>query len=108
MIEVLPANPGQNLLNLIQREYPGYHPLVAIARLAHSDNAATDYKFAFDCHKTLAEYVEPKLKSIEVKHSVQEARRVIVSLFDDSPQDAITDGELIQLVEREEELIARD
>ncbi|MDV7402733.1 hypothetical protein RZS08_65530, partial [Arthrospira platensis SPKY1] len=48
----------------------------------------------FDCHRVIAKYVEPELKSLEVKGSFTETRRVSVSLFDDSAD--IVDGELIE------------
>lgn len=54
---------GDRVLELLQSEYPQYHPLIAVARLAHSTE---DDRLEFDCHKVLAEFVEPKLKSVEV------------------------------------------
>lgn len=68
------------LLGMIHREFPQYHPLLAIARIAHAEDA--DLKLQFECHKTIAKYVEPELKSIEVKSEVQGASRVRVSLFE--------------------------
>lgn len=78
MSAMVPRN--QLLLALIQKEYPSYHPLLAIARIAH--NEAASLGLQFDCHKTIAKYVEPELKSIEVRGSVESQHRVRVSLFD--------------------------
>lgn len=68
------------LLGLLQKEYPSYHPLVSIARIAH--NSEADLKLQFECHKTIAKYVEPELKSIEVKGDITNRHRVSVSLFE--------------------------
>lgn len=78
MSAMVPRN--QLLLALIQKEYPAYHPLLAIVRIAHDSNATLALQF--DCHKTIAKYVEPELKSIEVRGSVESQHRVRVSLFD--------------------------
>jgi len=78
MSAMVPRN--QLLLALIQKEYPSYHPLLAIARIAHNESASLGLQF--DCHKTIAKYVEPELKSIEVRGSVESQHRVRVSLFD--------------------------
>lgn len=70
------------LLGMIQKEFPNYHPLMSIARIAHDENA--DLKLQFECHKTVAKYVEPELKSIEVKGEIQGRHKVSVSLFEPS------------------------
>lgn len=68
------------LLGMLQKEYPNYHPLISIARIAHHGDA--DLKLQFECHKTIAKYVEPELKSIEVKGEINGRHRVSVSLFE--------------------------
>lgn len=68
------------LLGMIQSEFPAYHPLVSIARIAHHGDA--DLKVQLECHKTIAKYVEPELKSIEVKGEITGRHRVSVSLFE--------------------------
>lgn len=84
--------PKSQVLEAIRQFYPDYHPLVSIAHLAH--DSLSDPRLRFDCHRTIAKYVEPELKSLEVKGSFTETRRVSVSLFDDT-QDVV-DGELIE------------
>jgi len=79
------------VLNMIRRSYPDYHPLVSIAHLAH--DAQSDPRLRFDCHRVIAKYVEPELKSLEVRGSFTETRRVSVSLFDESE---ITDAVLVE------------
>lgn len=68
------------LLGMLQKEFPNYHPLISIARIAHHGDA--DLKLQFECHKTIAKYVEPELKSIEVKGEINGRHRVSVSLFE--------------------------
>ena len=70
------------LLGMIQKEYPAYHPLISIARIAHHHDA--DLKVQLECHKTIAKYVEPELKTVEVKGEITGRHRVSVSLFEPS------------------------
>lgn len=88
------------LLGMIQKEFPNYHPLISIARIAHHGEA--DLKTQLECHKTIAKYVEPELKSIEVKGEITGRHRVQVSLFEPQgaeyhPVDAIIQGEAVRL-----------
>lgn len=70
------------VLDAIRQYYPDYHPLVSIAHIAH--DSMSDPRLKFDCHRVIAKYVEPELKSLEVRGSFTETRRVSVSLFDES------------------------
>ncbi|MDJ0952464.1 MAG: hypothetical protein QNJ81_02170 [Acidimicrobiia bacterium] len=54
---------GDKVLALLQEQFPSYHPLIGVAKIAHSTD---DERLEFDCHKVLSEFVEPKLKSVEV------------------------------------------
>lgn len=91
-----PLARREQLLGMIQKEFPAYHPLLSIARIAHSSEA--DLKLQFECHKTIAKYVEPEIKSIEVKGELGHRHKVSVSLFE--PVDAgftpVLDGELVK------------
>ena len=79
------------VLDAIRRFYPDYHPLVSIAHIAHDQ--MSDPRLKFDCHRVIAKYVEPELKSLEVRGSFTETRRVSVSLFDESE---IIDATLVE------------
>lgn len=92
------------VLSVIQEIYPGYHPLVAIAQIAHSMDRDVDARLRFDCHKTIAKYVEPELKSLEIKGQIEETRQVRVSLFSD---DDIEDAEFTEPLKLTGELIDR-
>jgi len=74
---------GDHLLALIRAEYPEYHPLVSMARIAHNEDA--DLKLQFECHKTISKFIEPELKSVEMKSDGDEQRRVVISMFPDKP-----------------------
>lgn len=79
-------NNNSSVLQAIHQFYPDYHPLVSIAHIAHGSNV--DPRLQFDCHRVIAKYVEPELKSLEVRGKFEDIRRVSVSLFDDSVIDA--------------------
>lgn len=68
------------LLDMIQERYPTYHPLMALADIAHSEEA--DINQRITCNKTIAEYIEPKLKQIDVRGTLEQPK-VLVTLFDD-------------------------
>lgn len=85
---------GDRVLALIRTKFPAYHPLLAIAELAHSDKAREDSRLQLECHKTLVKYVTPELKSVEVKAELTSTRRVIVSMFDGEPLD-VTEPALV-------------
>jgi hypothetical protein len=74
------APRNKQLLDLIQREFPNYHPLLSIARIAHSVDASLALQF--EAHKTVAKYVESELKSVEHKGAIENRHNVRVSLFD--------------------------
>jgi len=69
---------SSKILGLIQKEFPGYHPLLSLARIAHktADNVeegeeAANLKLQTECHQTIAKYTEQQLKSVEVQANVK-------------------------------------
>jgi hypothetical protein len=95
-------------LALIQREFPQYHPLIGLARLAHKKEVTDDPRLEFDVHKALLPYVTPRLASLEVKDSRDDDRRVVVSLFEETTLEngrtVETEVPLVTLVEDAVEL----
>jgi hypothetical protein len=85
---------SQMALDLVQREFPTYHPLIALARLAHRQEVTDDPKLELEVHKTILPYVTPKLSSVEVKQDIREERRVIVSLFEEA---VLADGRIVDV-----------
>ena len=62
--DVSEGTQRDRLLALIRTRHPGYHPILSMADLAHSSQ---DEKVRLDCHKTIAKYIEPELKAIEIR-----------------------------------------
>lgn len=102
-------SPAEQALALVQREFPNYHPLVSLARLAHREDVRSDPRLELDVHKTILPYVCPKLSSVEVKQEINEDRRVIVSLFEERtlPDGRRVDVE-VPLVTEVNELVPLD
>jgi hypothetical protein len=105
------SSNGAHVLELIREKYPNYHPIVAIADIAHSSDDDVDSRLKYDCHKTIAKYVEPELKAIELKVGADQGRRVTISLFEDNKTALIENTSSIdQLIDAEyveEEYIER-
>lgn len=111
MLTKLPIAAGTNVLEMLQTRFPGYHPLLSIAEIAHTDAARDDLQLQFSCHKTIAEYILPKLRAVEHSGAVENQRRVIVQLFRDDIEDGqlvedkqetgLSDTELLQITEHE-------
>lgn len=83
MSEVFDAKSqrGSTLLAEIRRKYPGYHPIVAIVDIAHHQDSTLELQY--NCHKVVSKYVEPELKSVEVKQELKTVTTVRVSMFDE-------------------------
>lgn len=50
----------------LKREFPNYHPVVELARIANDPE--NDVKTRADAHKEVAKYVTPQLKAVDVTH----------------------------------------
>lgn len=59
----------------IEAEYPGYHPVVALVRLAYETKSEA---MRFACHSEVAKYVEPKLAAVAHTHSFKEGTGVLI------------------------------
>jgi hypothetical protein len=60
------GTPNKNrvaLLAKLEDSFPTYDPLLALAELAQ--DASVDLSVRLDCHKTLANYLYPKMRSVE-------------------------------------------
>lgn len=97
-------------LALIQTDYPEYHPLISLARMAHRPDVLADPKLEHEVHKTILPYVAPKLANVEVKHQSDDDRRVIVSLFEDVRLEdgRTTEAQIPFLVEDATEIVPLD
>lgn len=96
-------------LDLIQRHYPNYHPVLAMVQLAHREDVLyKDPKLEFEIHKAVAPYCEARLSSLEVTPPKQPGR-VVVSLFEDMElEDGRTVPVEIPLVREITEIVPLD
>ena len=74
-----PNKDKQELIDMIQAEYPDYHPLLALAEIANTDivkfsgvdddgNPITiiDHNLKFQASKEVCKYIVPQLKAVEL------------------------------------------
>ena len=88
MVAMAHENP-KRLLEMVQTEHPGYHPILAIANMVHKPEVREDFKLALDCHKTILRYVEPEVKAMEVSGNLKHDHGVLkVSLLNEEDDDA--------------------
>lgn len=73
---------GSMLLAEIRKKYPNYHPVIAMVDIAHDEDASLELQY--NCHKTVAKYIEPELKNVEVKQDLRTLTTVRVSMFDEA------------------------
>jgi hypothetical protein len=59
-----PNKPKRALLRLLQEKYPGYHPVLSMAKIANDPD--TDLALAAQMHKEVARYVEPMLQAVAI------------------------------------------
>ena len=82
--------PNKNKRGLIYRlreEFPGYHPVVEMARIAMDPN--NDVQLRSQMHAQVAKYVTPALKAIEVSGEGGGPLKANVQIsFVNSPLDA--------------------
>ena len=57
--------PRRALIALLEEQFPGYSPVVEMARIANDQN--NDLPTRFAAHKEVAQYITPKLKAVEVQ-----------------------------------------
>lgn len=112
---IVAKSAQQRALDLVQSEFRDYHPLIALARMAHNPAVLGDPKLELEVHKSILPYVQPKLASFEVKEEGSaDDRRVIVSLFEDVEVREIEDGTVrtvpvqIPMVVEADELVPLD
>lgn len=91
LVEVDFKHNGERLLRMITAQYPNYHPLMSIVKIAHDAEAmlseeglpAPNLSLALRAHETVLKYVEPELKSVDVKIEKKDTRTINVRLFEE-------------------------
>ena len=76
-----PNRNKQALTKLLELKYPGYHPVLEMARIAHETD---DITLEAQMHKEIAHYVEPKRKAIEVTGGGGGPVQIIASALDEA------------------------
>jgi hypothetical protein len=93
MVELDHKHNGERLLRMLQKQHPNYHPLLSIAKIAHDAEVGYDQgdgvdvpnlELALRAHQTVLRFVEPELKSIEVKVEKKDTRTINVRLFEEN------------------------
>lgn len=85
---------AERALSLVQSEFPNYHPLISLARMAHDVRVQQDPKLELEVHRSILPYVSPKLANVEVKQTDPDARRIVVSLFESKQ---LEDGRVVEV-----------
>jgi hypothetical protein len=82
-----PNKEKRELISLLKERYPDYHPVVAMAEIANDDTEDTSLRF--QAHKEVAQYVEPKRKSVELSNRDGETLKIdsIERVIIDSAKD---------------------
>ena len=91
---------GERILSLLQEKYPGYHPVMGIAKIAHSTD---DEQLEFNCHKAQARYVEPELKSVEVSQAPRDSE-ILKVIFEGEFEEVIPPSNGAPVLEYKERL----
>ena len=63
-----PNRNKQAMIVLLQKKYPGYHPIMKMAEIANDMDNTIEMRSSM--HKEIAQYVVPKLKAVELSGSV--------------------------------------
>ena len=86
---------------MIQSKYPEYHPLMAIANIAHNAKAylpdgteVPDQNLELRCHQTIAKYCETELKSVEVRGHIDHNVSTLKVVMDTTKPPLLTQEEL--------------
>lgn len=68
----------QELRDRIRSKYPDYCPVEAMCKIAQ--DPLTEIAYQVQCNKEVAQYIYPKLKSIDHNHGGQEGNPIKASL----------------------------
>ena len=74
-----PNRDKQQLIDMIQEEYPEYHPLLAMAKIANDEDE--DKNLKFQASKEVCKYIVPQLKAVEL--TGKDGKDLIPSLSDE-------------------------
>ena len=72
-----PNRDKQVLRERLSSSYPEYDPILAMVEMANDESLEPSMRL--DCHKTVANYIHPKMRSIEVLQS-QEPQPITIEI----------------------------
>ena len=70
----IPNTDKKELKDLLATKHPNYNPVIALADIANDDS--NDINIRLQAHKEVAKYIEPQLKSSELK-STSEVKQTV-------------------------------
>lgn len=76
--------PKRRLLALLQEQYPDYHPVLELAKIANDKDA--DPRARFDANKEVAKYVEPVMKAVHTTDGGDQSFEEWLDELEDSPE----------------------
>lgn len=91
-------NSPNAILDMLQSQFPEYHPLMALAQIAHAPDPTIEWGVRVQCHKIIADKLIPNLKSVEHKDG-KKIPTVHISMFGDNGE-----AEEIQVIDNREPL----
>ena len=68
----------RGLLARLQQDFPNYHPIVEMARLANDPEA--DQQTRFNANKEVAKYVTPQLKAVDLSGDLGLEHRFVTNV----------------------------
>ena len=84
-----PNKPKRRLLARLEEDFPEYHPVAALAEMAHERNDDGSWahppELRAKLHADIAKYVEPTLKAIE--HSGKDGRPIVIQSVSQADDD---------------------
>lgn len=80
-----PNKDKAKLLDMLAAKFPDWDPVLAMAKIA---STTTDKELELAACKEVAQYIHPKLKSIEHKGEIQ--KRIVIVDFDGDSPDTVS------------------
>ena len=85
---------GDQLLTMIQEKYPGYHPILHAADIAHDNDVSVSIHM--DAIKTMLKYTTPDVKSIDINNRIGgNIDKLELLAFGLDDLDNVIEGEII-------------
>lgn len=81
----VPNKDKAALRDMVNEAFPGWDPVLAMAKIA---STTTDKDLELAACKEVAQYIHPKLKSIEHKGEIQ--KRIVIVDFDGDSPDTVS------------------